>query len=495
MERNYDDRPNPRRGGRRSRMVAVSSSKYDDIVNQLGDVVRKAIDSNDTQQAVISEIRQNVARLRISADEINPSNVNDILKTYGFQVASQRDSDGIIRIRPNRMGTVAEEAKQLPMVEEAKQLPMIEETQLPMVEETTEVKSESSRGAGVDSWVDNVLGRAYDLHPNDLERRMYNITTSIETEDNLPNADDLKRSMARYGLDLWLTPSDVGNAVTAIVNMEHPDQYLSSYPMRDDAKESDRVMPYTLNMELGEKYSDQPDTLPLDDPVQEQKIRNQTVTPPAVDPNQSDVHIGGDGDLMDETDIKYPDVMDDGKLNDSNQLPNPEWGELKNAYDDFVNTISESAIPRPERAFDAHIADSYGGVHDSEGGAGDGVEDIAERDYLRARIFGEDEKHANILDVVGVDDEYKNLLAEPVDPLIRQVQMARRARMRGDTSMAPRLSESNKPYRTSTAKMRMRQAEERGNIKNQNNRYDQIALVRENNLNHIRSITELLPSI
>jgi hypothetical protein len=207
--------------------------------------------------------------------------------------------------------------------------------------------------------------------------------------------------------------------------------------------------------------------------------------------------LGGNGDLMNESDLNYVDLLDDGHHDDplhDDPLHDEPSGELHEGW--FDDILRESGIPRPERRHHSQVSDR-GNIHDWEGGAGDGPENIGLNDYIRDMMLeSNEEKYGNVLDTSELTEGFEDILkGSDIPQNIRNLQFERRAMARGDTKMAARLRESNKAYRTSTGSMRKKQKEEGKRKKNDRNRYDQVSLVRESNLNHLRSISELLPTL
>lgn len=219
---------------------------------------------------------------------------------------------------------------------------------------------------------------------------------------------------------------------------------------------------------------------------------------------------GGSGDLIREPDADYLDVLEDGKddislISTGEAFPfsledlgyTAERG--REIYESLEDVLSRSGLPRPERKFESSVAQDEPGVQNwdgyLEGSAGDAPEDIGHADYVRSTIFGDDEgKYAQVVDLGEIEDDWKEMLQSGLDkpPEIAAIQKARRARAAGDTSAAPRLSESTDPYRTSTRAIRKDTKEaptKRGS------RYTNVGLVRESRLNHLRSISELMPNI
>jgi hypothetical protein len=224
------------------------------------------------------------------------------------------------------------------------------------------------------------------------------------------------------------------------------------------------------------------------DEMDEKHLEHDIKDQPTGDFKEQKSMNGGNGDLLSENDVNYLDALPDGLLGWKS------YDELlkeriinKPKYESFDDLLRESGIPRPERKYQSRIPNDDPHIHNWDGSAGDGPEDTGLRDYTRNELLGEEKGYADVVDISDLSEGFESMLdGVNIDPHIQAIRNQRRAKARG---------ESTKPYRTSTGAMRKRQKEEGRRMKNEKNRYDQVALVRESNLNHLRSITELLPSI
>lgn len=184
---------------------------------------------------------------------------------------------------------------------------------------------------------------------------------------------------------------------------------------------------------------------------------------------------------------------------------------LERSYENTEDQLRTSMIPRAERRYGSQIAQDVPGLHNWEGrydgSAGDGPEDIGLDDFLRAGILGADEgKYARTIDLSSVSDDWSDVVNIGLETSenIRDIQRQRRARAAGESSKAPRLpdnvaravatakaSADPEPYRTSTGAIRK---STEGQTR-RGSRYTNVGLVRKSRLNHLRSITELMPTI
>ena len=110
------------------------------------------------------------------------------------------------------------------------------------------------------------------------------------------------------------------------------------------------------------------------------------------------------------------------------------------------------------------------------------------RDELKVNIIGaDDEKHGGIMDIMHQTEGFADLQGSlDKSDLERQFQKSRRNKAQGKQGKMPRLFP--------TKQIRQTQAEEGKPQLNRRNRYDNVALVRESGLNHMRSVSELMPS-
>lgn len=187
---------------------------------------------------------------------------------------------------------------------------------------------------------------------------------------------------------------------------------------------------------------------------------------------------GGNGDQLNEVDLNYNNQLESGETD-----PYPE--EEKSLVDIYEEMVGKYGFRQP----------GYGSIqlpdtvrHNWEGGAGESVEEIAMRDELRTRIVGDDdEKYGSLVSTLTQTDDFGDLQGGlDKSDLERQFQKSRRDKARGKQGKMPRLFP--------TKQIRQTQAEEGKPQLNNRNRYDNVALVRESGLNHMRSVSELMPS-
>ena len=187
---------------------------------------------------------------------------------------------------------------------------------------------------------------------------------------------------------------------------------------------------------------------------------------------------GGNGDLLSEIDLNYRNRLVDGEYD-----PFIDPAGVGERYDDIEDVYGHSGLPRTERKFNSQIAQDLA-PHSREGGAGESVEEIALRDYIRTQLIDtpSEEKYGELVDMSMQTEEFGDFdggLAKT--DLERQMQSARRK-----GGKMPRL------FPTKT--IRQSQPEEGAPQRNRRNRYDQVALIRSSALNHMRSVTELMPT-
>ena len=194
-------------------------------------------------------------------------------------------------------------------------------------------------------------------------------------------------------------------------------------------------------------------------------------------PEDEDFIGGANGDVP-ENGIRYLDVESDGEIDEKN--PGQEGDPTAH---DYEITVGMAGLPRTERKFGSQIAGDNVD-HNWDGGAGDDPESIGLRDFNRTQLIDvpDEEKYGGMV--------ASSLLAEDFgDPsagldksdLERMIQKARR-------------KGGKMPKLFPTKTIRQRQPEEGGNQQNRRNRYDQVSLVRESSLNHMRSVSELMPT-
>jgi len=229
-----------------------------------------------------------------------------------------------------------------------------------------------------------------------------------------------------------------------------------------------------------------------DEPDIERKISNELEIKDETN-FKHDNHTGGSGDVGLQNDDNYENgedmIGEDYNIYSSYE----EYNTDKDAYNQMVK---ESGVYRSERKYNSNIAEDEAGIHTFDNSAGDGPEDIGERDYIGEILQDNSDSLEHMRDLSMQTDDFGDFTKDTQTPQnIRNIQKERHANLRGDTRTASRLRQSNKAYRTSTGSLRKQKPEEMGKKKNERNRYDQVQLVRESNLNHLRSITELLPNV
>lgn len=230
---------------------------------------------------------------------------------------------------------------------------------------------------------------------------------------------------------------------------------------------------------------------------------------------------GGNGDTFREVDLNYRDIESDDEspfnfngifdeevdmaeiLRQDTERNYRESSERKNKeYEDYVR---RNVLPSTERKLGSDITDRPNALGDLGGTNGDAPEDIGRDDYLRGMLDEKDERDekfpdpsAGVLPIDALndpDEDYKSLGGGLTkDAMVQTVINTRRARARGEKKQYPKLGQSVKPYRTSTKTLRQTQKEEL-KPSMRDGRYTQVNLVRTDALNHLRSITELLPSL
>ena len=214
-----------------------------------------------------------------------------------------------------------------------------------------------------------------------------------------------------------------------------------------------------------------------------------------IDDIYNELGLGDSGDESGNEDV----IIDVNRLIDRlNKTNNNINDQLQNAQERKQGVPAGGDVPGVlER----------GGNMGGSGGA-DAPEDIGRGDNLRGQLADDedemDEKNggsdgsipssaASALD--DPDGEYKNMgSALGQNPDVRNMVNARRARAAGADVALPRMKNGIKPYRTSTKSLRQTQKEERLNSMYRGRR-TQVDLVRTDALNHLRSVTELLPSV
>lgn len=200
------------------------------------------------------------------------------------------------------------------------------------------------------------------------------------------------------------------------------------------------------------------------DTQQETKLLNKTA--------DTDKAVGGDGDLLNENDLNY-------------QLK-PKPVEVS-----VYEGIPETKMPLYNRDIASSSDDAFGSdtTEFKSGGAGESPEDIAHRDYMNKFLEYETKYGSYDKEILPEGFEEVKFGTETTDE-IKSIRQHNFDKQQGIQSKQPKLN-----LVSTTKSLRQTQDEEKGVSRSRSGRQNQVNLVRQSELNHLRSIYELMPSM
>jgi hypothetical protein len=450
-------------------------------VERVGGLVDALVGSDEYKNADSKKrtrmIQESVANIKADKESINTSTFDAIYKRHGIVVKSTRQSDrDYIQMRGANISVVPAREQSI---------------EAATAREAAEIAS-AERKAFDDAAAERRLFEAKDdvvIDVRESETPEDDSPPLSEDETGGRNLfEDIFESIRMGASEVWSRDDTLDDDVndTDIRDDEYIDPVTTTIlaPPEPAGGEPDDVVG-DLQDGMDMKHGEHLDTAEVDADAQGVRYADEDAF--EEDPD----FTGGNGDLLNERNgLNYVNELDGVESKEDRvhaDIDDP-WSRLGGSFD---AEVAESGLPRTERKFDSHIASDAPGVHNWDGGAGDDPESIGMRDFNRSELLrssqDDEAKFAGIVNMDGLVEDF----GDPSHglgrtPLEKQIQAARRARARGGRAPMPKMFP--------TKVIRQKQPEEGASKLNSRKRYDQVALARESALNHMRSVSELMPT-